>query len=171
MATITVPRWFIRERFLPDGQRLPKMPPKLAIVKREQVLHPEIITYPPSVRITSGYLPKTWREFDRTEYRYWAAAPIDEHRIEYGMIYECRACKMMVTGKTARRQHHDERGCTKKLVDAYRRLLPDRKCVICDLYTTKTKFGVPICGDGCLKIWCEEESQPAALTAALQLVR
>lgn len=162
--TFTLPRWYLKEKFSPSGQRLFKKPK--VVVQREL---PSVYQRPTLITVfTPGKVgPK---HFDGTEYRYWAAAPLEENRENDIYVSECRACGSMFTTKEDRRDHHSKMGCTKKLVAAYKLLLRDNKCVICDKVTTKEKFGVPLCGDACISLWCGEISKPEALRLALELV-
>lgn len=162
MNIFILPRWYLKEKFCPSGQRLFRKPKFIPPVSKQL---PSV--YQPIV------LPlgkPGLKNFDGTEYRYWAAAPIEENRADSIYVYECRACGSMFTTKVDRQDHHTKLGCTKKLVAAYKLLLKDNRCVICDKAPSKQKFGVPLCSEICIGLWCSEISKPAALEAALGLV-
>lgn len=86
-------------------------------------------------------------------------------------LYECRACGNIHYTVEACRKHY-EKGCAKELVEAYKLLLLDHKCVVCDQPTVGEKWGVPLCTDGmCQRHWKETEATPSALLEALGLLR
>jgi hypothetical protein len=78
------------------------------------------------------------------EYRFWRAS---------GTNGCCRLCMAIVPTTAERRAHQRERSCTVKLVDAYKLLLKDMKCVVCDTKTTHKMWGVPLCGQTCIARW------------------
>jgi hypothetical protein len=68
-------------------------------------------------------------------------------------------------------EHQKENGCTTKLVEAYKLLLRDKKCVICDKTTSHTKWGVPLCNTTCvLRFQFEVGAGSYAIGLAMRLV-
>lgn len=97
------------------------------------------------------------------EYRFWRSAGTD------GM---CRCCLAVVKGVDERRVHQRNLSCTVKMTEAYKLLLRDRKCVVCDVETTQTKWGIPLCKAMCVARWQFEAGAGAApLRQALEVVR
>jgi hypothetical protein len=157
-----LPRWIIFKKCLPGGRRLGKKPemehPSWSAFGRANAARavvPNIIT-----------AAKTLNGWDNWEYRFWAA-DVDEGS---AILCECRGCGALFGGSPGRCLHLANFGCAKKLTAAYKLLLKDRRCVICNEKTSKEKWGVPLCSEICLEKWKHEESQPPPLTAALQLV-
>ncbi len=108
--------------------------------------------------------------FEKWEYRFWAMACTGE-LTRASLIAECRGCGSIGSGdSSSRRLHFARGGCAKRLCAAYKLLLRDRVCVICNAKTSHTKWGVPMCGSACEQAWCEVETCPKALHEALQLV-
>ena len=158
MAEITLPRWMITNKCMPAGHRTAKKP---------------VLVIPVEERFVGGsggsYRPPTIKDvFDGWEYRFWAMATLNENT---PCVVECRCCGS-VQGHTrqARVFHHAQGNCTKRLCSAYKLLLLDKRCVICNMKTFGDKYGVPLCCSGCIQAWCEAEPQPAALLNALLLV-
>lgn len=84
----------------------------------------------------------------------------------------CRCCLMIVKGVDERRKHQRALNCTTKMVEAYKLLLRDRKCMVCDKETPCTKWGIPLCQSLCIARWQFEAGAGApALRQALGLVR
>lgn len=164
MAEITLPRWILTNMCMPGGRRTaPK--PVLVVNGREE--------YKRDRHSASGskYMPKEEKGvFEGWEYRFWAAVSVST-RSSASFLTECRGCGN-VGGNTieVRRLHWQHGGCAKKLCAAYKLLLKDKLCVICDCKTSRERWGVPLCGSACEQAWCETESQPKALLAALLLV-
>jgi hypothetical protein len=112
--------------------------------------------------------PEIAKLFEGWEYRFWAA-DLDNPQ---AVIVECRCCKALFSNDqdAARKKHLSELGCSKRLTAAYKLLLRDMVCVICNHKTTREKWGVPLCGSGCMEAWCTCEGQPDALKEALKMV-
>jgi len=107
--------------------------------------------------------------FEKWEYRFWAMSCTGE-LTRASLIAECRGCGSIGSGDSSSRQLHFARGgCAKRLCAAYKLLLRDRVCVICNAKTSHTKWGVPICSSACEQAWCEVDTCPKALHEALQL--
>ncbi len=87
-----------------------------------------------------------------------------------GVIAECRGCMSVFSDTIARKLHLGQMGCAKRLTAAYKLLLKDKMCVICNMRSYKEKWGVPLCSSICEQAWREVESQPDPLKAALLLV-
>ena len=105
-------------------------------------------------------------QFSNEEFRFWCVEMVDDKP----NIAVCRACESTAYLKGSR-DIHKEQGCPKSLVEAYKLLLRDSKCVICDSETTHQKWGVPLCKHGsCITDFMHEQPQPDALMFALQLV-
>lgn len=159
MTEIRLPRWLIARKMLPGGLRLfPK--PRLIVTP--------IVTwkqFQPTQIGSDTLLDIAGNEFAGWEYRFWAAA-LEGDKV---CVTECRCCHMIYMDRVNRRAHLRETGCSKKLVGAFKLLQADQRCVICNNRSTKEKWGVPLCDDTCIKRWTEEEAQPLALEAALEL--
>jgi hypothetical protein len=156
MCEVVLPRYIVAQKCLWGGWRQPAKPviPRPVVVSRRSA---------GSVKDEIPELPG----FDVWEYRFWAATAALDSR---SVTAECRRCLSIFSSGAARRLHTGQNGCAKKLTDAYVLLLRDGMCVICNMKSYQFKFGVPICSKACLKAWCEVETQPDALKAALALV-
>jgi hypothetical protein len=166
MTNIRLPRWLIGRKMLRGGLRLDPMPkPKY----KETTSISRYAPYAPTSTLfgsTDTLYDVGGQIFAGWEYRFWAAA-LEEDKV---CVTECRCCNAVYMDRVNRRAHLAETGCSKKLVAAFKLLQADKICVICSAATTKEKWGVPLCGEGCIKMWCEEESQPQALQLALDLL-
>ena len=162
MAEITLPRWIITNKCMAHGRRFPKKP----VLPNSWPSWDRGITV---YNAQKNYIPAELGEiFKGWEYRFWAAA-IQTHA--RSVIAECRCCGNIVGAEmTARHLHLNQGGCSKRLCAAYKLLLRDKVCVICNLRTELQKWGVPLCSSSCQQAWCEAESQPQALKAALDLI-
>lgn len=149
-----LPRWLVYKKCLPGGRRLAKKP----------VFEPPRSVFERRPLITDAV--KNLAMWDNWEYRFWAA-DVNEGNC---VVSECRACGSMFGGQEGRAIHLAKMGCAKKLVAAFKLLLKDRRCVICNEKTSKDKWGVPLCSDICANTWMHEESQPPPLQAALELI-
>jgi len=165
MAEIRLPRWLLTNRCMPAGRRQGKKPVWISEepVKKswsEKLFGPRLsaanIFYPAEI---SGL-------FEGWEYRFWAA----DLENPAAIIAECRCCKSLFSNDNneARKKHSG--GCYKKLCAAYKLLLKDMVCVVCNHKTTKEKWGVPLCSSACMEAWCTCDSQPDSLKDALRLV-
>jgi hypothetical protein len=104
--------------------------------------------------------------FQNWEYRFWALEP---HK-DIPAVAICRGCEQIEHREDMRRKHHRQDKCTTKLVEAYKLLLRDMRCVVCDTKVNNSEWGVPMCKVGqCLGLW-KENSTPEALALALALV-
>lgn len=167
MAEITVPRYMIKQIAMPYGLRQGKKP---------------VLKVPVEVRHTRGFNPMSHDRhinpnvhlfmpfdqkgvFESWEYRFWMMGLINNEP-----VCQCRSCGALGGDRTTRKQHHEKGKCTTKLTAAYNLLRRDKICVICDVRTTRGKWGVPICSNGCEEAWCEVEATPTPLLFALKLI-
>jgi hypothetical protein len=170
MAEITLPRWIITQKCMPSGRRFTKKPP----FPYEPPVLPQWknhffggVESTQRGSETTFFIPGEIRGvFEGTEYRYWCADTSNPACL----VAECRCCGSVFGNENARVLHISQMGCSKHLVAAYKLLLRDKVCLICNNKTTREKWGVPLCSSGCQQAWCEEEAQPAALKQALSLV-
>lgn len=168
MSKIAVPRWVITQICMPHGVRLGKMReyPVEETDENPRRGWPKHFGFGGVMTPIKQYAPPELKGvFQNWEYRFWAASL----EIHTSPVIECRACHKMY-GKEDRTGHPSERECYNRLCSAYKLLLKDKRCVICNTRTTKEKWGVPLCTNGCQQAWCEVEAQPLALTQALDLV-
>lgn len=126
---------------------------------------PPIVRFP--VKVIEGPSLSHLVGFDGWEYRFWAAEASECKRT---VIAECRGCGAMFSDAVARREHIGKMGCSIRLTAAYKLLLRDKMCVICNMRSYQEKWGVPLCSKACVEAWSSVESQPEALRAALALV-
>ena len=106
--------------------------------------------------------------FEHWEYRFWRVE-LNSNNTSISNVV-CRCCQEIMLTKTGRERHKDLTGCYQKLVDAYKLLLADQICVICEASTTQRRWGLPMCSANCEDKWLHEEEQPEALQSALLLV-
>lgn len=127
---------------LPRGQRLPK---------REH-FHVAI-----PLGYGAGYVRNSgsrddWRT-DRTVY----FLPESDYRIWEGNNYSsgsrCRACGESCGTAHFRQEHLRKSMCKEFLSAAYHLLRKTGKCCVCDKHACNTKWGVPFCSDGCVKVF------------------
>lgn len=168
-----IDRWFILSKARQGGIRhgaLPKFVPPIveAPVRVGMGFQPSLplVRYVPTGS-TLTYKPPLTKEFENWEYRFWVADIDASGRLASA---ECRCCNSLFHIMEGRRLHGANNGCFVKLTSAFKLLLRDKKCVICNQSTIKQTWGVPLCGSGCMEAWCSIEGQPDSLTAALQLV-
>src|ERR1043166_2872286 len=83
----------------------------------------------------------------------------------------CRACGEVLFTTKDRKEHSRLKGCGRVLTEAFKALLRDRKCVICDQETRKTCWGIPICSTDCTKEWCYVTRCSAALHYAIDYIK
>lgn len=112
----------------------------------------------PTMALVPALVPT---EKELNELRFWSISPSGASH--------CRACNLIEWTAADRQRHQADSNCTKVLVQAYRLLLRDMKCVVCDGSTQHTKFGVPLC-QGCVSKFEKESGQPALLQA-IRLVK
>ena len=108
-----------------------------------------------------------------SEYRFWVGVKED-----CSMFAMCRACRMSVYGEKERENHKkDEKlhvagmACTQQLIEVYKRLLTDGRCVVCNGYTKGKKWGVPLCGEKCEEIWKFSQTYNVNMQVTLKKVR
>lgn len=160
MPEITLPRWIVTQMCMPHGIRMSKRP------------KPEIVEQVPVHYGFSHPIPKCYYPpeipglFEAWEYRFWAASLENP----FAPVMECRACHKMYGKEQERKAHPNDHECYRRLCAAYKLLLKDKRCLICNSKTLSQKWGVPLCGSGCQQAWCEIEAQPDALSLALDLV-
>lgn len=201
----------LKQQHLPDGKRWPKKatppepPPMLGHEwtqhpiygpVRRQVPHQpltQINTFQPKLQSIRELVQEARARRDKSrkdqltvgnllfqDYRFFVGV-----KREDSFFSRCRACRQVLYGVKARREHHEKRKCSRWLVDAFKVLnrtkdaiakLPSDhcECVICGKTLEKEgKWGVPICTTqkSCLERWMfDEECPSAALTGALVLV-
>lgn len=157
MAEVLLPRFVVAQKCLPGGWRQSRKPeiPRPAFMA-PPVKAIESLTGIPDIVGFAGW-----------EYRFWAAVQSEDNR---SVIAECRGCMSIFSDPIARKEHLGRMGCSVKLTAAYKLLLKDKICVICNMHSYQEKWGVPICSKSCVEAWCKVESQPDALKLALTLV-
>jgi hypothetical protein len=160
------PRWLIYKISYPAGHRQTKL------------VKPVWDNY---ARGTSECLPfvpmrpnSNKLDFDNAEFRFWA---IEKDIDGSALASICRSCGSILgtngpVTKITRANHLELHRCAINLVDAYKLLHRDMKCVVCDIKVTKMKWGVPLCHSAsCLNTFMFEEPQSDALAGALMLVK
>lgn len=152
-----LPYWLLAKKAgHPSGMRLPKW---------------EAYEPPPPPVLMQRYLPTIYQakppasSINGDIYRFWKVETYPE-----GETYTCRACKEICMSHADRISHLKGFGCAKTLIAAYKLLLRDMRCVVCDVLTTNIKWGVPLCAGTCERHWREEEARPTALLSALRIV-
>jgi len=162
MAEILVPQYITTQMCMPYGTRQSKKP----MLPVESNLVACYVRTKYGV-IKGGYTPKEVPGvFENWEYRFWMC----EFNTKNTPIPECRACGAIGPLSAAGRKSHFVGGCAKKLCKAYELLKKDARCVICDIKTSRTNWGVPLCEGMCTQKWCESDCQPKSLLNALQLI-
>jgi hypothetical protein len=117
--------------------------------------------------LTMNDIPRTEAEvpagnLDQFLYQYWVGAL--DPTLPRGVMSSrstCRACGEVVHGAMARAIHKTESqkyykegySCMKVISLAIRDLAGKFQCFICNGYTTRKHYGVPICSPNCHKIW------------------
>lgn len=198
----------LKQQHLPDGKRWPKKvtPPEPGLLPGHEWTHHPI--YGPVRRAVSPHQPLTQidsfsprlqsiqemvREARADKGKKSAQFAVgnllfQDYRFFTGVKQEdsffsrCRACRQVLYGAKARREHHEKHKCSRWLVEAFKILnrtkdavatLPSDhcECVICGKSLEKEgKWGIPICTTqkNCLERWMfDEECPSAALTGAL----
>lgn len=97
---------------------------------------------------------------EKSDLRYWA--------IWSSGYSECRACHAIKWNNAERRFHIETSRCALTLVSAYKLLLMDMKCVVCDKKTRYAKYGVPLCKECVSKF--ETTGHLPAIAEATKLV-
>lgn len=158
------------------GARLPKFP---ALPKPTPIVFPPVVMGPHNriranqsiairfsddVKVT---LADKVCNFEHWEYRFWRVE-LNANRTGITNVV-CRACQEILLTKTGRERHKEMKGCYQTLVEAYRLLLADQICVICNAATTQRRWGLPMCSMRCEEQWLHEVDQPEALSAAILL--
>ena len=105
------------------------------------------------------------------EYRFWEGTSYSQSQWR-----RCRACGHAIYNgaeapEVLAKKHLEESNpkCTILLTAAYKALLKCKKCVMCDKFTSKTHWGVPVCGVGCANKFRSMTSN--AVSAAVDLIR
>lgn len=168
-----VPRWVIRKSWQKAGFRLPER--KLFIQLKPMIVEAmekqdhsnrwgiRKPTYTDSENIV---LADITMDFSHWEFRFWGVGIVGVTPT----VCECRGCGHTCVTKPSRKAHLGTSGCTTKIIGAYKLLLRDSRCVICDQKTSNTSFGVPLCiQGGCYGDFLHQESQPRALAEALNI--
>lgn len=102
---------------------------------------------------------------DKNAYRYWIGAEERGSRFS-----KCRACRMTLLSDEDRKAHTDKFKCTVVLTDAFKLLLRDGRCVVCDDKTLNQRYGMPLCSDVCIKYWMfESKDMQAGLMQAVTI--
>lgn len=166
MADITLPRWIITNRCMPAGRRTAPKPVLVVPVAQHEISGFSKGSY---FDRPGAYQPQVIKDvFEHWEYRFWCMCTWPP---AIQILAECRVCGHLGEQDPMIRQgHFKQSGCAKRLCAAYSLLLKDMKCVICDKKALRAKWGVPLCSSACTQAFCEQESQPNALKAALELV-
>jgi hypothetical protein len=118
------------------------------------------------VDITKPIMTVCKEMFDPADFRFWGC-----YINSYDTIQKCscRNCGGIVMTNGLRRKHSDVLQCYDKLVRAYKFLLLDKLCVICDTRTSASKWGVPLCSEKCKRTFAFDTVRPQALSDALQI--
>lgn len=184
MTKLTVPRWFIRCKALEGGIRLPKRPEKqhfgfVQSYPADQSRPNNVTTISPDAgAVPSGRkIGDLWdidqlytgvgEKFDPGDYRYWFP-----YMNTWGIINRvmCRKCGSLCLTKWSRKSHFEQTSCGGTLVESYKLLLRDRKCIMCDAISKKMRWGIPFCSENCIYQWAIGQPKPQALGLALDLV-
>lgn len=74
----------------------------------------------------------------------------------------CRACGKILSTGASRKIHLQLEGCSKIVIGAMRVLRHSQACVVCEKYTTKTRWGFPLCSHNqsstCVENWKKGEN-------------
>lgn len=158
---IKVPRWVIKQHMIgTDGYRLFERGKFLKEVNQPKVISTANFEQVLANGIIGG--PAEWQHW---EYRFWAAELRDNKPV-MGM---CRCCGDAVQTYQNRRMHGAKSGCNQFLVNAYKLLLLDKLCVMCDTKTKNQKWGIPLCSNGCILEFLYKAFRPKILTEALRI--
>lgn len=133
---IQVPLSLSAGRLRPRGWRLPPRPPQWVRPQppKVEVLRPTspwVTSRKPSEAPSPTLLPPD-------AYRFWIGS-------RHTTTAWCRACAAYTSTFAQRLQHMEEKKCTTTLVAAYKLLLRDPVCVVCDKPTLTKHYGVPMC--------------------------
>jgi hypothetical protein len=159
MSTIpNIPDFFVLKGVRPGGVRLPKFPKYVPIYTQAPITQ---------ARINFGGRFGIGDKLTHGDLRYWCGQE-GELNPEYG---SCRACGEVLFTTKDRKEHSRLKGCGRVLTEAFKALLRDRKCVICDQETRKTCWGIPICSTDCTKEWCYVTRCSAALHYAIDYIK
>lgn len=149
-----IPDWFIAKGIRPGGMRMSPLP-KLEKPKPEPNYH-----FQPLFGIQRSF----GDVLGGGDIRYWCGSTTSSS------YAACRSCGEVLF-KREERKEHLKKGCSKVLTEAYKALLRDRKCVICDEKTSVKHFGVPLCCKDCVHEWSYVTRKPTSLSAAIDFVR
>lgn len=105
---------------------------------------------------------------DGDKYRFFTVTQVTDGGTT-SEIAVCRCCGHVCYSENERRTHLRAMGCSKKLVEAYKLLLRDMKCVVCDVLSRTQKWGVPL-HMSCEKAWMEELAAPSGLEGAFMVL-
>lgn len=160
----TLPQWLLdKVAGYPGGRMLPK---------RKHFEPPKPI-YSYDQRFLPAYYrgaPEPTAPVDNDLCRFWKIEIFHWEKKEC-KTYECRNCGTYAYSPEECKEHISKSGCAKQLVKAYKLLLRDHKCVMCDVLTTHERWGVPVCRGSCERHWQEDEATPTALHEALGIAR
>src|SRR6185437_1855345 len=185
---VRVPRFVIGMAGLPGGYRMPDRP------KRETRVHtPTTVdrSYIPADNYWKGNHNKDsqtpvdiddtfWKwevikndsllRFDYSQFRMFAVDVDLKSGTVLGCV--CRQCDELMYTNEEKKKHISESGCPSILQRAYMYLRRDKKCIICDRYTSDEKWGIPLCTKGeCMETFMHDIPQPEVLRAAITLVK
>jgi hypothetical protein len=180
------PNWLLRLQFQPNGVWLPPKPvlPKLqppsywTPFKQNRSLPPwsQSASHGANRGIVT-HMPLTSKPQSLTGEAYISAQSVSENEARFwagvrgaGGYSQCRACQRVCWGPSERLRHKNEYRCTVDLVEAYKLLLRDRKCVVCDSETSEARYGVPLHMETCIQRF-RSHSDSRAIEEALLLVR
>lgn len=161
-----VPRWLLQTVFERKGQRLPKLvhfePPKPVHVLGESSLKSNPVS---SLAVFDSRWTKKAPSFQLGDFAFWMVNLADNVTDSF----VCRSCGEGCSNLVTRLEHQ-RNGCAFRLNKAYKLLLRDMGCVICDKKTTKTKWGMPFCTTTCIETFMYYSATPQALYDALGVV-
>jgi hypothetical protein len=166
MSIIRIPRWLLEKSVYAGGKRLPKKP-ILPYVSSGHGRSSDAAFMPSGMTVNQRLVLEDKRlDFENWEYRFWCVDIANNTPV----TTTCRACEAVFFSKEQRRIHQKEQGCTTIVIQAYKLLLRDMCCIICDHPTKNQKWGVPICDAAlCIDVFLHESPCPASLFNALNL--
>jgi hypothetical protein len=101
---------------------------------------------------------------DENDYRYWIG-----NRYPGAQYSTCRRCMVLVHVEQ-RKEHSKKNDCNLLLVEVFKKLQFDKRCVQCDEVTLFSKWGIPLCDRFCIDDWKFELERSEAFLKALDLV-
>lgn len=163
-----IPRYLIAKvGGLPAGLRLEKRP---TVVWSARTVTPAR-NYAPVLNASGDEDDLAFRQlnFTNEEYRFWCAEITNDQTGDF-VTAICRGCETTHYTQATRKAHLNA-GCSKRILKAYQLLLKDKKCIVCDKWTSNQKWGVPICTqEGCMHSFKHQTPQSTAMQAAIFLV-